>query len=129
MADQKSKEIEQLEAIENQINEALKDLEAIRNNKAILTNPKDLEEAEGTIVNATDKIAGLLTALKIQQAVASEDLKENSTELVRNIPTKLKSQGVRLVSVQTSRGEPVDIATRYYSRKKKKKTRRKKKNS
>jgi hypothetical protein len=44
------------------------------------------------------------------------------------LPNMYQSQGVRLGPVQTSRGEPVEIAIKYYSRKKKKK-RRKKKNS
>jgi hypothetical protein len=91
-----------------------------------LTKPVQLEAAERTIVKATDKLAGLLTALKIQQAVASEELKKQSSELVQNLPDKQKSQGVRIVPIQTSRGEPVEIAARYYSRKKKTKRRKKK---
>jgi hypothetical protein len=37
------------------------------------------------------------------------------------LPGKLKNQGKRLVSIQTSRGEPVKVAAQYFSRKKKKK--------
>jgi hypothetical protein len=61
----------------------------------------------------TDKLAGLMTALKIQQAVASEELKKQSSELINNVPGKFKSQGVRIVPIQPGRGEPVEIAARY----------------
>lgn len=127
MSDKNSKELEQVEIIQNQITEALHEIDEIRKRRLNFTNPKDLEQTERLIVQATDKLAGLVTALKIQQAIASADTIEKSSELVQSMPNKFKSQGVRLVSVQTSRGEPVEIATKYYSRKKKKKKRSKKK--
>ena len=127
MSDKNSKELEQVEIIQNKITEALKEIDKIRKRQLNFNNPQDLEQTERLIVQATDKLAGLVTALKIQQAIASEDAIEKSSELVRSMPNKLKSQGVRLVPVQTSRGEPVEIATKYYSRKKKKKVRKKKK--
>lgn len=126
MSDKNSKELEQVEIIQNQITEALKEIDEIRKKQLNFTNPKDLEQTERLIVQATDKLAGLVTALKIQQAIASEEAIKKSSEMVRSMPNKLKSQGVRLVPVQTSRGEPVEIATKYYSRKKKKKLRKKK---
>jgi hypothetical protein len=127
MADKNSKELEQIEIIQSKISDALSEIDKIRNSQANFTNPEELEQAERLIVKETDKLARLVTALKIQQAVASEDMKEKSSELVQGLPNKLKSQGVRLVSVQTSRGEPVEIATKYYSRKKKKRRKKKKK--
>ena len=125
MSDKNSKELEQIKIIQNQISDALSEIDKIRTSQINLTNPEELEQTERLVVQATDKLAGLVTALKIQQAVASENLTEKSSELVKSMPNKLKSQGVRLVSVQTSRGEPVEIATKYYSRKKKAKRRKK----
>lgn len=124
MIDQSNKESAQLEVIQEQINDTMAELEEIRNRAFKLTTPAALEAAERSIIRVTDKLAGLMTALKIQQAVASEELKAQSSELVKNLPDKLKSQGVRIVQIQPGRGEPVEIAARYYSRKKK---RRKKK--
>jgi hypothetical protein len=43
------------------------------------------------------------------------------------MPEKLKNQGRRLVSIQTSRGAAVEVAAPYFSRKKKKDKRRKRK--
>jgi hypothetical protein len=126
MSDKNSKELEQIEIIQNQISDALSEINKIRNSQVNITKPEELENTERLIVAATDNLAGLVTALKIQQAVASEDLTGKSSELVQSMPNKLKSQGVRLVSVQTSRGEPVEIAAKYYSRKKKEKRSKKK---
>jgi len=127
VSDKNSKELEQVEIIQNKITEALKEIDKIRKRQLDLKSPKELEQTERLIVRATDNLAGLITALKIQQAMASEDTIEKSSELVQSMPNKYKSQGVRLVPVQTSRGEPVELAAKYYSRKKKKKRRKKKK--
>jgi hypothetical protein len=62
-----------------------------------------------------------MTGLKIQQALDSDDLKEKADQLVQAMPGGLKNQGKRLVSIQTSRGEPVKVSAQYFSRKKKKK--------
>ena len=111
MPDKNSKELEQVEIIQSQITEALKEIDKIRKHQLNFNNPKDLEQTERLIFQATDKLAGFVTALKIQQAIASDDAIEKSSEMVRSMPNKLKSQGVRVVPVQTSRGEPVEIAT------------------
>jgi hypothetical protein len=79
------------------------------------------------IIQATDKLAALMTGLKIQQTVDSDELSEKADELVQAMPEKLKNQGRRLVSIRTSRGAAVKVAAPYYSRKKKKSKRRKKK--
>jgi hypothetical protein len=119
--------IDQAEELENQLNQALKKLEQIRNSRQTITDPDGLQAAERAILQATDKIAALMTALKIQQAVDSDELREKTDELVHAMPEKLKSQDRRLVSIQTSRGAAVKVAAPYYSRKKKKDKRRKKK--
>ena len=122
--------IDQADDIENQINQALQEIEQIRNTRQVITNPNGLEATERAILQATDKLAALMTALKIQQAVDSDELTERADELVQAMPEKLKNQGRRLVSIRTSRGAAVEVAAPYYSRKKKKDKRRKgKKNS
>jgi len=111
----------QVEEIQKQINQALEELDRIRNQRQSITTPAEVQAAEQAIIKATDKIAALMTGLKIQQAVDSDDLKEKADQLVQSMPGKFKNQGKRLVSIQTSRGEPVKVAAAYFSRKKKKK--------
>ena len=125
MAEDTTGGIDQADDIENQINQALKEIEQIRSTRQVITNPNGLEATERAILQATDKLAALMTALKIQQAVDSDELSERADELVQAMPEKLKNQGRRLVSIRTSRGAAVEVAAPYYSRKKKKDKRRK----
>ncbi|RPJ13109.1 MAG: hypothetical protein EHM37_07935 [Deltaproteobacteria bacterium] len=111
----------QVDEIQKQINQALEELDRIRNQRQSITTPAELQAAEQAIIEATDKIAALMTGLKIQQALDSDDLKEKADQLVQSMPGKFKNQGKRLVSIQTSRGEPVKVSAQYFSRKKKKK--------
>ena len=119
--------IDQAEQIQNQLNQALKELDQIRNTQQVITDPDAMEAVERTIVQATDKIAALMTALKLQQAVDSDELSAKADELVRNMPEKLKNQGRRLMSIQTSRGAAVQVSAPYFSRKNKDKRSKKKK--
>jgi hypothetical protein len=127
MAKETPNEGVQAEEIQTQIDQALKELDQIRNQRQSITTPTDLQAAERTIIQATDKLAALMTGLKIQQTVDSEELSEKADELVQAMPEKLKNQGRRLVSIRTSRGAAVKVAAPYYSRKKKKSKRIKKK--
>jgi hypothetical protein len=121
MAEETPSEAGQVEEIQKQINQAMEELDRIRNQRQSITTPEELQAAEQAISKATDKIAALMTGLKIQQAIDSDDLKEKADQLVKAMPGKLKNQGKRLVSIQTSRGEPIKVAAQYFSRKKKKK--------
>ena len=121
MAEITPNEAGQAEEIQKQINQALTELDQIRNQRQAITTPEELQAAEQAIIKATDKLAALLTGLKIQQAVDSDELKEKADQLVQSLTGKLKNQGKRLVSIQTSRGEPVKVAAQYFSHKKKKK--------
>jgi len=127
MTEKETGTIDQAEQIQNQLNQALQELDQIRNTRQIITDPDAMEAVERTIVQATDKIAALMTALKLQQAVDSDELREKADELVRNMPEKLKNQGRRLMSIQTSRGAAVQVAAPYFSRKNKDKRSKKKK--
>jgi hypothetical protein len=107
--------------IEQQIQDALKELEQLYKEQVIVKDAKDLEAVERKIITATDKLAGLMTAHKIQQSLDSSELKDNELNLVKSYPKKLKNQGPREVEISLSRGKPVKIKTSYYSRKGKKK--------
>ncbi len=106
--------------IERQVQEALKDLEKLYKDRIIVRNASELEAIERKIIAATDKLAGLMTAHKVQQSIDSSELKEDATNLVKSLPKKFKNQGPREVEISLARGEPVTIKTNYYSRKGKK---------
>ncbi|BBO85000.1 hypothetical protein DSCO28_69290 [Desulfosarcina ovata subsp. sediminis] len=127
MAEKTSGSINQADEIQSQLNQAFKELDEIRNTRQSITDPNSLEGAERAILKATDKIAALMTALKIQQAIDSDELREKADELVQAMPEKLKNQGRRPVSIRTSRGTAITVAAPYFSRKNKKDKRKKKK--
>ena len=123
MDDHNSQESKQIDKIEDQIKEALREIELITKQQAKIKGADDLEALEKNIIKATDKLAGLITAQKIQQSLDSDEIKQQTKELINNLP-KLKNQGQREVEIIPSRGEPVKVKATYYSKKKK---RRKKK--
>ena len=119
MSEDQSTRKDRVNELNTQIQEALGEIEKIRNSKSKMTNPSDLEAIERKITSATDKLASLLTGLKIQQAVDSDELKEQEKQLLESLPEGMKNQGRRAVKIQMSRGEPVSIEAAYFSRKKK----------
>ena len=127
MAEENGSATSRAEEIQAQIDEAFKELDRIRKTQPSITSPAVLEAVERAITKATDKLAALMTALKIQQSVDSDELKDKADQLVESMPGKFKNQGERLVSIQTSRGEPVKVSAPYFSRKKKHKRKKKKK--
>jgi hypothetical protein len=120
MDDHNSQESKQIDKIEDQIKEALREIELITKQQAKIKGADDLEALEKNIIKATDKLAGLITAQKIQQALDSDEIKQQTKELINNLPKPMKNQGQREVQIIPSRGEPVKVKATYYSKKKKK---------
>ena len=114
-----------IDKIEQQVQDAFKELERLYKERIIVRNANELEAIERQIVAATDKLAGLMTAHKVQQSIDSRELHEEARNLVKSSPKKLKNQGPREVEISLARGEPVKIKTNYYSRKGKKKLKKK----
>lgn len=117
---------EHIEVIKKQIDEALGELEKFKNQTSQLRNPNDLEQFEKDIAKATDRLAGLLTAKAIQESLDSDEMKQLSSNLVKSIPQKMESQGLRDVTIMPLKGGPVKVKAAYYKKKKKRKRKKKK---
>ena len=126
MGEHNSQQSKQIDKIEDQIKQALREIELITRQQAKIKDADDLEAVEKNIIKATDKLAGLLTAQKIQQALDSDEIKQQTKELINNLPKPMKNQGQREVQITPSRGEPVKVKATYYSKKKKRKRKKKK---
>lgn len=120
MMSKKTSNYEQIDVIERKIKDVFEELEQLTKKKVIMKNAGDMEAIEEKIIRATDRLAGLITAQKIQQSLDSEELKAEASELISSFPQKMKNQGQREVEITPSRGEPIKIKAPYYSRKKKK---------
>ena len=126
MGEHNSQGSKQIDKIEDQIKQALSEIELITKQQAKIKDADDLEAVEKNIIKATDKLAGLITAQKIQQALDSDEIKQQTKELINNLPQPMKNQGQRQVQITPSRGEPVKVKATYYSKKKKRKRKKKK---
>ena len=125
MGDADSQERKQIDIIEAQIQEALREIELITKQQASIKDADDLETVEKKIIEATDKLAGLITAQKIQQALDSDEIQQQTKELIKALPKPMKNQGQREVEITPSRGGPVKVKASYYSKKKKSKRKKK----
>ncbi len=106
---------------EKGIEKALKEIDLIQKEKALVKTPEELEALERRIVEATDKLAGALVAQKVQASIHSKKLAEEASVLVKTYPKKMKNQGIRDVTIRPSRGEPFTVKTTYFSQKGKRK--------
>lgn len=120
MMSKETSNYEQIDVIERKIKDVFEELEQLTKKKVIMKNAGDMEAIEEKIIRTTDRLAGLITAQKIQQSLDSEELKAEASELISSFPQKMKNQGQRKVEITPSRGEPIKIKAPYYSRKKKK---------
>ena len=114
-----------VEPIKQQIDEALKEIEKLKNQTSTIRNAAELETFEKEIAKKTDKLAALFTAKVIQESLDSDEMKQQSSELVKSMPQRMENQGLRNVTIMPSRGGAVTVKAAYYTQKKK--SRRKKK--
>ena len=122
----KTEKPEHIEIIKHQIDEVLKEIEKLKNRTSVIRNATDLEKFEKEIAKKTDRLAGLFTAKAIQESLDSEEMKQNSSELIKSMPQQMENQGLRDVTIMPSKGGPVTVKASYYTKKKKSKRKKKK---
>jgi len=116
-----------LSNLKSQLNEGLKEIEELIEKECSMQNPNDLEKVESAIINKTDKLASLILSCKIQESLSSDhELKQESSNLIRSFPKKMKNQGIRDVEICPLKGEPFIVKTEYFTQKAKKDKRKKK---
>lgn len=116
--------VKNLDALEAKIIDSLAEINRIREECILVKTGQDLEDLESKIIQATDKLAGALLGLKVQNAIINPDLKEEGFQLTKAFPKNTKNQGLRDIEIQPSRGESFTVSSIYISQKGK---RRKKK--
>ena len=109
----------QLAMLRAQLSDALNEVDVLLQTKTPVTTADELETLERKIVEATDRVAGLVIGYRIQQSVEAEALIRERRKLVQASPKKLKNQGLRDVTIQPLRGDTLVIRTTYVSQKQK----------
>jgi Rad3-related DNA helicase len=123
----KNEKPDHTETIKRQIEEAIEEIEQIKNRTSKILSAEELERFEKDIAEKTDRLAGLITAKAIQESLDSDEMKCKTGELIKSMPDRMENQGVRDVKITPARGGAVTVKAAYYT--KKKKRRRKKKKS
>jgi hypothetical protein len=76
-----------------------------------------LEKLETEVHAKTARLADLISAIKLQQALESEALVELEKELVKSQPKKMKNMGWRSVIIRFLGGSEVTLSVPYYHQK------------
>lgn len=114
--------------LENEIYESQLEIKWLINEVAHIKDPASLHEAEQRIVEATNRLAARILALKIQESLNKNEIRDEEKKVIRSVPKKMKNQGVKEVKVSTSFGVMITVVASYFSRADKKDKRRKKRN-
>jgi RNA polymerase-interacting CarD/CdnL/TRCF family regulator len=119
---------ENLGILENKIYDSQLEIEWLSKEVAHIKDPASLHEAEQQIVEATNRLAARILALKIQESLNRNEIRAEERKVIRSVPKKMKNQGVREVKISTSFGVMITVVASYFSRATKKDKRRKKRN-
>ncbi len=116
MKNDDSKPHDQQNTHKKQIDRALEKIRDLIESKASIKDSQDFEAVENDIHQATDQLGALITGLKLQEAVDSQEVENQCYEISRAAPHKMKNQGSREFKIQTTRGKCVKVVLSYYSR-------------
>jgi hypothetical protein len=100
----------------HRIQELSAEVSQIADGTGIETDAKCLIELESRLQSLHREISDLKFAIRLQQALDSHNTILKALELIKAIPKKFKSYGLRLVSVRMANGTIVEILTTYFAR-------------
>lgn len=106
-----------LSDLNNAIEALISELQHIKSSTVNLHDATALEKFEKDIHAKTTKLADLLSAVKLQEALDDSDLDEAEKELIKSHPKKLKNMGNRPVTIRMLGGTPVAVSSPYYHQK------------
>ena len=98
-----------------QMQEVMEEIIKLSKTAIKLGNSADLEGIEKRVGALTDQLAAIVVGLKVQEALASAELQEESKKLIKSYPKRLKNQGPLEVAVRVLRGGIVKVKSNYYS--------------
>lgn len=115
-----------LGTLENLLSDSLLEIEWLIKETPHIKCPELLYEIEQRIGEATNRLAACMLALKIQEALNNQDIRDEQGKITDAVPRKLKNQGGREVTLLTSFGVMITVVASYFSRAEKKDKRSKK---
>ncbi|MGB5686464.1 MAG: hypothetical protein WBM35_11670 [Candidatus Electrothrix sp.] len=119
---------ENLGILENEIYDSELEIKWLINEVPHIKDPASLHEIEQRIVEATNRLAARILALKIQESLNRDEIQDEERKVVHSVPKKMKNQGVREVNISTSFGVIITVVASYFSQAVQRDKRRKKRN-
>ncbi|MCI5161368.1 MAG: hypothetical protein D3917_04955, partial [Candidatus Electrothrix sp. AX5] len=114
--------------LENEIYDSELEIKWLINEVPHIKDPASLHEIEQRIVEATNRLAARILALKIQESLNRDEIQDEERKVVHSVPKKMKNQGVREVNISTSFGVIITVVASYFSQAVQRDKRRKKRN-
>src|SRR3990167_9554438 len=93
------------------------ELEQIKSSSITIRDAEALKKLEIDIHTKATKLADLIAAIKLQEALNSNELEESEKNLAKSYPKKMKNTGHRAVTIRMLGGTAVTIVTAYYHQK------------
>jgi hypothetical protein len=115
-----------LDILNNQLYESNLEIEWLIKETPHIKDPESLHEAERRIGEATNRLAARISALKTQESLNKDEIRNEQRKVISSLPGKLKNQGMRKVKIATSFGRTIITVATYFSPKDKKDKREKK---
>ena len=117
---------ENLGILKNEIYDSQLEMEWLINEEPHIKDPASLHEAEQRIYEAANRFAARVFALKVQESMNKQGIKDEQKGIISSVPNKMKNQGTREVKISTSFGVIITVVASYFSRAGKKDKRGKK---
>ena len=101
--------------LENNLGDSLLEIEWLVGEVSHIKDSASLDDMETRILEATNRLAANILALKTQESLDKAATQEEAKKVVDSISKKLKNQGARKVKVTTSLGMVIVVVTTYFS--------------
>lgn len=112
--------------LENEIYDSELEIKWLINEKVHINDPASLYEIEERIREATNRLASRILALKVQESLDKNEIRDEEKKVIGSVPKKMKNQGARKVNILTSFGITITIVASYFNQANKKDKRRQK---
>jgi len=115
-----------LGTLENAVHYSQLEIEWLINDVPHIKDASSLYEAEQEIREATNRLAANILALKVQESLDQNEIRDEEKKVIGSVPKKMKNQGVREVNILTSFGVTITVVASYFNQANKKDKRRQK---
>jgi ferredoxin-thioredoxin reductase catalytic subunit len=113
----KTKCVEEIVAgFEHKIQKLNDEISKISNGELLNPTSGGFDNLELTMQGLTRELCDLIAAKQLQVALDKDEVRNESAQLIKAFPQKMKNYGSRLTPVRMSNGTKVEVLTPYFAR-------------